>query len=250
MIILFTDFGLSGPYTGQMKAAIYKKAPTVPIIDLFSDAPTFNPQASAYLLAAYYQSMPCHAVFLSVVDPGVGSDRRALVVRVGNRYFVGPDNGIFEMVMRTTNEQVTCWDVTWQPKFLSSTFHGRDLFAPIAADICLDPDVLEDKSLFIPIETPNIRYPDWPDDLPEIVYIDRYGNALTGIRSHQSNTISALEINGKAINEAQTFSSVDRGDLFYYANSNGLLEIAVNQGRAADHLSLKIGHQIKIISSD
>src|SRR5436309_695810 len=100
MIVLFTDFGLEGPYTGQMKAVLYRMAPEVPVIDLFADAPAGDPRRSAYLLAAYAAWFPESTVFLCVVDPGVGSDRAAVMVETNGRWYVGPGNGLFEIVQR------------------------------------------------------------------------------------------------------------------------------------------------------
>src|SRR6266704_4603309 len=98
MIVLFTDFGLAGPYTGQVNAVLQQTAPWVPVIQLFADAPTGQPKPAAYLLAAYAAWFPAGTVLLCVVDPGVGSPRRAVVVRAGERLYVGPDNGLFEIV--------------------------------------------------------------------------------------------------------------------------------------------------------
>ena len=95
MIVLFTDFGLSGPYVGQVKAVLYRLAPAVPVVDLFADAPTHDPRASAYLLASFRDEFPVGTVFECVVDPGVGSARAALAVEADGRWFVGPDNGLF-----------------------------------------------------------------------------------------------------------------------------------------------------------
>src|SRR5690349_7418524 len=94
MIVLFTDFGLEGPYIGQMKARIWREAPACQIIDLFADAPTVNPQAAAYLLAGYAVEFPAGTVFLGVVDPGVGSARPGVVVEADGRWYVGPGNGL------------------------------------------------------------------------------------------------------------------------------------------------------------
>ena len=132
MIALFTDFGLQGPYTGQIKAVLYDMAPGVPVIDLFADAPAGNPQASAYLLSAYSAWFPERTVFLCVVDPGVGGARPALVVEADGRQYVGPGNGLFELVRRRARETRTV-EIDWRPERLSASFHGRDLFAPVAA---------------------------------------------------------------------------------------------------------------------
>jgi hypothetical protein len=104
MIVLFTDFGLSGPYTGQMKAVLHQMAPGMPVIDLFADAPVGNPKASAYLLAAYAAWFPAGSVFLCVVDPGVGGARPAMILEADGRWYVGPGNGLFELVQRRAGE--------------------------------------------------------------------------------------------------------------------------------------------------
>jgi len=126
MIVLFTDFGLHGPYTGQMKAVLHQVAPSIPVIDLFSDAPVGNPKASTYLLASYAGCFSAGAVFLCVVDPGVGGARPAIILEADGRWYVGPGNGLFELVQRRAR-QARSWDITWKPERLSASFHGRDL---------------------------------------------------------------------------------------------------------------------------
>jgi S-adenosylmethionine hydrolase len=128
MIVLFTDFGLHGPYTGQMKAVLHQMAPGIPIIDLFADAPVGNPKASAYLLAAYAAWFPARTVFLCVVDPGVGGTRPSIFLEADGRWYIGPGNGLFELIQRRARE-TRSWDIDWKPKHLSASFHGRDLFA-------------------------------------------------------------------------------------------------------------------------
>jgi hypothetical protein len=100
MIALFTDFGLHGPYTGQMKAVLHQMAPGIPAVDLLADAPVGNPKASAYLLAVYAGWFPAGTVFLCVVDPGVGGARPSIILEADGRWYVGPGNGLFEMVQR------------------------------------------------------------------------------------------------------------------------------------------------------
>jgi hypothetical protein len=124
MIVLFTDFGLHGPYTGQMKAVLQQMAPGIPAIDLFADAPAGNPKASAYLLAVYAEWFPTGAVFLCVVDPGVGGTRPSIILEADGRWFVGPGNGLFELVQRRAT-QTRSWDIDWKPERLSASFHGR-----------------------------------------------------------------------------------------------------------------------------
>ena len=181
MIVLFSDFGLEGPYIGQVKAVLHDSAPGVPVVDLFSDAPACDPKASAYLLAAYSSGFPGNCVFLSVVDPGVGGDRAPVVLRIEDHWFVGPDNGLFEPLIRRASGTVSAWIISWRPRQLSATFHGRDLFAPIASRIARgDPPRHDGDEDFETVSPEALRRRDWPDDLAEIVYIDHFGNAITG----------------------------------------------------------------------
>jgi S-adenosyl-L-methionine hydrolase (adenosine-forming) len=244
MIVLFTDFGLAGPYTGQMKAVLRRDAPATEIIDLFADAPAANPRASAYLLAAYAAWFPPGTIFLCVIDPGVGGARAPLIIEADQRWYVGPENGLFELILRRA-QSARCLEIAWRPVQLSASFHGRDLFAPVAALLARGerPEARERMAN---------RYGDWPDDLPEIVYIDHYGNALTGLRAGAVAPESALVLGGGArlvspkIAHAATFSSVREGAAFWYENSNGLVEIAVNRGRAAEALGLTIGSKLTV----
>jgi len=121
MIVLCTDFGLTGPYTGQVKAVLARLAPAVPVIDLFADLPAFEPRISAYLLAAYADWFEAGDVILAVVDPGVGGSRGALVIEADGRWFVGPDNGLYELVLRRA-ERARCFAISWRPPALSATF--------------------------------------------------------------------------------------------------------------------------------
>lgn len=245
MIVLFTDFGLSGPYTGQMKAVLAQQAPNVPVIDLFADAPAFDPMLSAYLLAAYVNWFPAGTVFLCVVDPGVGTDRPCVVVEADGRYFVGPGNGLFEPVLRRA-VQSQAWTITWRPDTVSNSFHGRDIFAPIAADLALcGPESGCLANRLKAIHSYTLRQPDWPDDLDRVVYIDCYGNAMTGRRGICLPAEALLWLpNGTKVPYARTFGAVPVGAPLWYVNANGLVEIAVNQGHAANVLDLKVGAPI------
>lgn len=242
MIVLFTDFGLEGPYTGQVKAVLHRTAPNVPVVDLFADAPAGQPKPSAYLLAAYAAWFSAGSVFVAVVDPGVGGTRAPLVVEADGRWYVGPDNGLLELVIRRA-AAARAWEITWRPETLSASFHGRDLFAPVAARLALgDPPSGQSRSL------DSGRRPDWPDDLAEIIYIDRYGNGVTGLRSACLPKDMRLSIGGHTLQHARVFSDVPKGTAFWYENSNSLVEIAVNLGRADTTLGLKVGSPISVLS--
>lgn len=235
IIALCTDFGLAGPYTGQVKAVLHQVAPGVPVIDLFADLPAANPRPAAYLLAAYGSWFPPGTVLLAVVDPGVGGARAAVVVEADGRFYVGPDNGLFEIVLRRASDGRAS-EILWRPAKLSASFHGRDLFAPVAARLAVG--VLPEGAL----RRVSIgRFTDWPDDLPEIVYIDGYGNAMTGLRAAALPAAAKLCAGGHVLSRARTFSDMPAGAAFWYENSNGLAEIAVNAGPAAGVLGLSIG---------
>jgi S-adenosylmethionine hydrolase len=241
MIVVFTDFGLQGPYTGQMKAVLHQMAPAAPVIDLFADAPVGNPKAAAYLLGAYAQWFAVGTVFLCVVDPGVGGTRPPIILEADRRWYVGPGNGLFELVQRRA-ATMRSWDIDWKPERLSASFHGRDLFAPVAAMLARG-----EPPPGRPRKDDTHRRTDWPDDLCEIVYIDHFGNAMTGLRALMLPHDARLVATGRVLEPARTFSDRPPGTAFWYENSNGLVEIAVNQGRADRELGLTIGIPIEIV---
>lgn len=221
-----------------MKAVLLREAPGVPVVDLFADAPATDPRASAYLLAAYAAWFPAGTIFLCVVDPGVGSGRAPLILAADGRWYAGPDNGLFECVLRRA-VTAQAWRITLQPAQLSASFHGRDLFAPAAA--CLARGEAPPGVPHLPA-----RFADWPDDLAEIIYVDHYGNAITGLRAAVLAPTAGLAVRGDALPRARTFADLPPGQAFCYENANGLMEIAVNGGRAADRLGLGIGSKVSI----
>jgi len=241
MIVLFTDFGLEGPYTGQVEAVLCRTAPGVPVVGLFADAPAGKPKPAAYLLAAYGGWFPAGTVFLAVIDPGVGSQRLPVIVEADGRWYVGPDNGLFELVMRRA-KGARIWEILWRPETLSASFHGRDLFAPVAGWLARG-----ERPAHQPRPPKIGRHADWPDDLPEIVYVDRFGNAMTGLRGSLLPQGVRLVLSGRELKRGRTFSDVQPGEAFWYENSNGLAEIAVNSGRAADALRLEIGSPLAVL---
>lgn len=243
MIVLFTDFGPSGLYVGQMRAVLARDAPGIPVIELCNDAPTFDPMASAYLLAAYASAFPAGAVFLGVVDPGVGSSRVPLALEADGRWYVGPDNGLFALIFRRAAE-ARCWAITWRAPRLSPSFHGRDLFAPVAARLARGEKLPGDER----VEGPSVGA-EWPDDLARVIHVDHFGNAITGVRASQLSAKTVLTAAGRHVERARTFSDVAEGQAFWYENANGLAEIAVNCGRADAQLGLTVGAPIDISGS-
>ena len=152
-----------------------------------------------------------------------------------------PGNGLFELVQRRA-ETTHSFDITWHPEGLSASFHGRDLFAPVAAMLArgeAPPGRLRNDGAD--------RQVDWPDDLSEVVYIDHFGNAMTGLRSAMLPPNARLAASGRILERARTFSDLPPGMAFWYENSNGLAEIAVNQGRADRELGLTIGTPAEIV---
>lgn len=235
MIALFTDFGWQGPYVGQMKAVLARQAPQQQLIDLMHDVPAFKPRAAAYLLASLIETFPSDTVFLAVVDPGVGSEhRRPCVMNAEGRWYVGPDNGLFNVIARKAST-CTVWEINWRPDSLSDSFHGRDLFAPVAAQLaCGELPQMTPTEL---ADNPD----DWPVDLAEIIYLDHFGNAMSGLAGNRFDHTTKLHINNHIISYARVFAEAPQQTPFWYINSNGLIEIAVNQASAAQILELDIG---------
>ena len=222
-------------------AVLHQRAPDVPVVSLFADAPSARPKPSAYLLAAYGVWFPAGTVLLCVVDPGVGGARRAVVAEADGRLYVGPDNGLFDIVMRRATT-ARLWEIAWRRSSLSASFHGRDLFAPVAARLAAGENI---AALARPAADESAAR-NWPDDLAEIVYVDHYGNAMTGLRGALVPAEARLIAGGQQIEPAATFSAVPPGEAFWYVNSNGLAEIAVNGGRADTALGLDIGSAVAI----
>ena len=237
-IVLFTDFGAADIYVGQVKAVLDRLAPQVPAIDLAHDLPAYDVRAAAHLLDALKNAFAEESVFLCVVDPGVGTGRGAVVVQADRRAYVGPDNGLLSVVAARAS-QVSCSSIAWKPAQLSRSFHGRDLFAPVAARIAagtLPPDHLQ--------PLPALAVSFGAGDLEEIIYVDHYGNACTGIRARNAPADGALLANGRRISCARVFGEVSPGSPLWYENSHGLVEIAVNRGSAAQALELHIGDRV------
>lgn len=240
LITLFTDFGTLGPYQGQLQLVFADQAPGATVVDLLSTAPMGNPRAAAYLLNALSSYIPEGGIVLAVVDPGVGGARDGLIIDNGYHLYVGPDNGLLALVARS-GLKTECRRIDWRPDALSASFHGRDLFAPVAARLSRGKDVASS-----PLRIDQIQGADWPEDLAEVIFIDDFGNLFTGIRASQIDPSSTLELGSQLVFHARTFSDVAVGEAFWYANSYGLVEIAVNQGSAVMQLGLRIGDTITV----
>jgi len=238
MFVIFSDFGSQGPYLGQVSAVLHGAAPGVPVVDACCDAPSFDPRASAYLLAALSDHYPVGSVLIAVVDPGVGSDRHGLVLEADGRWYVGPDNGLLSQVA-ARHLDVRVWRILRRPERPSMSFHGRDWFAPVAARLAEhDLTGMQD----IPVS--DMVGHDWEHDLPSIIYVDHYGNLMTGLRAETVPYDAQLVLGSVSVMRAETFSSVPNGQAFWYINSMGLVEIAVNQGRAEALIGMGVGDAV------
>lgn len=238
-IFLFTDFGLPTPYVGQMKAAIHRVAPAVQVVDLCHDLTPFQPRPAAYLLAALVPHLPVGASVVAVVDPGVGTSRRGLVLQGSGIRLIGPDNGLLAITAHRLVD--ASWAALPDPASdACATFHGRDWFAPVAGRLhTSQPQALRDLEDITPMGAA------WPEDWAAVIYVDRYGNAMTGLRADRyMGQDQILKVGGRAVRAARTFADVPVGEVFWYANSIGLIEIAINQGDATRQLGLEVGQPL------
>ncbi|RTZ71591.1 MAG: hypothetical protein DSZ00_10020 [Gammaproteobacteria bacterium] len=238
IVYFFTDFGAQGPYLGQMETALLVRAPQARVINLLSDAPPFSPKPSAYLLGALLPWLAPESVLVGVVDPGVGTDRKALLLESDGRRFIGPDNGLFASLLKSSGTRA--WEILQDPAQLSATFHGRDLFAPAAGRLLGEGD-LERQ----PMPRHRLVGADWPGQLAEIIYIDHYGNAMSGLRAGDFTPDTVFRLGEVRLFRRHTFADVPPGEAFWYENSLGLVEVAVNRGRSDTTLGVQVGTPIR-----
>lgn len=229
MIILFTEFGHSGPYLAQMQAVLIEQEPAIPVLEMMSDAPKFNPYASSILLAAYSRSFPVGTIFVCVIDPGVGSERLPVVVEADGKFYVGPDNGLFTQVVEHC-ANATSWIISYKTNSLCDTFHGRDVFAPVAAMIACG-EVVPGK--LIPTQQLYSSGMEESDSKNQIVYIDHYGNCIIAFLAGTLSLEQSICVNSHSLAYARTFADEEHGSAFWYENSSNLIEIAVNCGDAS-----------------
>jgi len=235
MILLYTDFGWRGPYVGLMHRMVVGRVPSVPVVDLMHDAPRFRPSEAGRLLAALLAGLPPRCIVVGVVDPGVGTERGALVCRRGEQWLIGPDNGLFAAALASAEGRA--WYLP-MPEEASASFHGRDVFAPAAASLAVGrmPAGLQ------PAE-------DWVGkgvalEQDCVIYIDDFGNVMTGRSAASVSLESTPRVRGQRLPRARTFAERAAGEAFWYENSLGLAEIAINQGDAARELGLAIGDSV------
>lgn len=239
-IVLFTDFGATDLYLGQIKAVLAARAPRSIVHDALHEAPPFGIEAGAHLLAALAARYPRGSVFMAVVDPGVGGARRALVVDADGRSFVGPDNGLLSVLWERAMRR-RCRCIRWRPQTLSASFHGRDLFAPVAAALARRR---VPRDWLVPQLAPMVTLSS--GDLAQVIYVDHYGNAITGLRAAGLTEASRLRVRGQLLRHATTFVDVPARTPFWYENSLGLVEVAANRASAARMLGLRVGSKVAL----
>ncbi len=239
-IALLTDFGV-GPYVGQIRLLLAAACPRIPVVELISDLPAFRPDLAAYLLPGLRRGMPQQTLYLCVVDPGVGTDRGVLAARIGPDWLLAPDNGLLLPLLRLSQAPTELWRVTWRPRDSSATFHGRDVFTPIAARL-----VAGSVPAALRVDTEALIGAEMPSTRAAVCYVDHYGNLMTGLPADEIADTAVIRGGPTSVRRARTFSDVAVGDAFWYENAFGLVEIAINQGRAADRLGLRPGDAIAV----
>jgi S-adenosylmethionine hydrolase len=259
VITLLTDFGTRDAYVGAMKGVILSICPGARVVDITHEVAPQDIVEGAWTLAAAARHFPSGTVHVAVVDPGVGGARRAVAVRAGRWRFVGPDNGVLSWAVAAACapgalRAVELNDARWFGEDVSRTFHGRDIFAPVAAHLAagarmedLGPPVRDLTALPVPAPVAT------GDELAgEVVHIDRFGNAITNIdrpafdawRQGREAEVSA---GGRVVGSLRgTYAEAQPGEALALFESTGRLEIAVREGSAAQALGLARGAQVRV----
>lgn len=259
LVTLLTDFGIEDHFVAAMKGVILERAPDVPLVDITHSIPPQDVRAAAFTLLAAYDAFPVPSVHLAVVDPGVGSARRPVVVSAGGRHFVGPDNGLFSYLLdREPGFRARHLN---RPSYfrarVSSTFHGRDVFAPVAGSLAAGtpPEALGDEVDEL-VRLPPLR-PGRGDHgglVAEVVHVDRFGNCVTSLTPDHLPAVDPadgvdLRVGGHRIRRLRRFFAEEAGDPgepFAIWGSTGFLEIAVNRGSAAQRLGIGRGSPVLV----
>jgi S-adenosylmethionine hydrolase len=236
-IALLTDFGLRDPWVGVMKGVMAGIAPGATLIDVTHGVPPQDVRAGALHLDAAWRYFPVGTVFVCVVDPGVGTARRPVALQAEDRWFVGPDNGLFGLLPVDAARAI---DPKWSLPQPSRTFHGRDLFAPVAARLAtglpfgvIGPEVDD----LVPLALPA---PDGPRG--EVLLVDRFGNLITNLPGRDHGVV---RLAGAVAPVAPTYGAVERGALVAVTGSTGRLEISARDGSAAERLRVGVGAPVE-----
>ncbi len=263
MITLLTDFGTADYFVGAMKGAILSVAADARIVDITHEIPPLDIEAGAFTLLAAYQTFPKQTIHVAVVDPGVGSARRPIVVASDDYFFIGPDNGLFSYVLER-EQNCRVFHLTNEKYFrtpVSRTFHGRDVFAPVAAALSkgVEPQrlgaLITDYKRLAPLFSPNRA--EGGEIAARIIHIDRFGNCITNLtREELTDEMIAvgarLNINGIDIRSFKQFfaeESDSSDELFGVWGSAGFLEIAAFGASAARLLGIERGQQVTLMQN-
>lgn len=250
MLTLASDFG--SPYPAAMRGVIYRRAPDATVVDLTHDLPRQDVRAGAFWLREVVPWFP-PAVHCLVVDPGVGTDRDALLVRAGDHGLVGPDNGLLAPLVRALDGPVEWYRLTnVEPE--STTFHGRDVFAPAAArlhDVGVEHiDQVEDVE---PVDNPvDLTFPDPQIESDgatgEVLVVDTFGNLVTNLPGRLLNVSEGgmVTVNGEEVPIAPSYAHVGAGESLVTVGSHGNVELAVNRGRGDDAFGLDVGDVVSL----
>ena len=266
LIILTTDFGTSDPYVGLVKGVVLGINPNITLVDVTHEIAPQNVLQGAFLLGNSYGFFPAHSIHLAVVDPGVGTARRPVLLDTPQGRFIGPDNGILSYVLLANGQpaptkvgqvalppQCRAYHLT-NPRFwlrpLSSTFHGRDLFGPVAAHLSLGVSPRElgeeiSSLICLPVATP-----EWDDSrvLGRVVHIDRFGNLVTDLRASlfQDNERVMVQVGGREI-QGLSAGYAEGREILALIGSCNTLEVAVKNGSAVARLGSRIGDAVTVV---
>ncbi len=237
IITLTTDFGVDDYYVGSMKGVILGINNEALLTDITHGIPKYDIFKAAYTLQGFYKYFPKDSIHVVVVDPGVGSERKPVIIQTQEGMFIGPDNGVFSFVLKES-KSVNVFEIT-NSKFmledLSSTFHGRDIFAPVAAHLSLGVDIQDfGEALKNPISL-EIGEPELKGDeiVGEVISVDSFGNLITNIPGDLLKGNSKVQVGEFVIDTvANTYQDIKKGKLLAIIGSSGFLEISVNQGSA------------------
>jgi S-adenosylmethionine hydrolase len=229
-----------------VKGALLSAAPGLTLVDVTHAVPPGDVRAGAYLLGRAWHRFPAGTVHLGVVDPGVGTDRAAVAFGAHGHYFVGPDNGLFTLVLRDAEVQIV---VLPTPDGSSPTFHGRDVFAPAAAALAIGAQLADLGPPFsgMPVRLA-YREPhhEGKSVVGQVVYVDRFGTLVTNLTPELVPPYAVIEVEGLEVGPLRlTYGDVPTGGLVAYVGSDGRVEIAVRDGSAARRLGMGVGGRIR-----
>ena len=255
-IALLTDFGISDWYVSSMKAAALVANTESRLVDITHEIEQGSISEGAFVLNRCYNDFPAGTTFVVVVDPGVGTQREAIVARAGDYYFVGPNNGVLFPTLEKAGsiESYQIENPNWKGRKTSSTFHGRDLFAPAAAHLAAGAPIEEAGGKLEQLAEFSFPTPVLAESHSqgEIIYFDRFGNGLTNFEPHHlaSTAPIGLRVADTLFPLANTFGEVREGDPVSYWGSSGFLEVAVRNGDAKAEYKLHVGSRVDPIYQD